>query len=188
MKLRIVFILAIKNLLGRKLRTFLTIGGISIGIAAIVFLLSLAYGLQKVITSGLADMQSYKIVDVNPVKSSTSRLNNETIEKIRGFSNVRKVEGITNFAGQSKSDKGAFTETVIYGASREYLSLASIKPIKGGYYDDSKKEILVNRSLLKLVGLNEDNALGKSVNFNLEINKSKAPKQKEEINNKKNRN
>jgi len=182
MRFTLVLLLAAKNLLGRKLRSILTIGGISIGIAAIVFLLSLAYGLQKVITDGIADYQSYKTVDVSPVKSAEFHLNDETIEKIKLFSNISKIQGISNFAGQSKAESSdAFAETVIYGASNEYLSLASIKPIKGGsLYNDNNKEALVNRSLLKLINIDEKDAIGKKVNYNLEISKAKAPSQEEE--------
>lgn len=182
MKLRIVFILALINLWGRKLRSTLTIGGIAIGIAAIVFLLSLAYGLQNVITKGIADFQSYKVIDVNPIKSSAFHLNNGAIEKIKDFSNIKKVEGITNFAGQAKTEESdAYTETVIYGASRDYLALATVRPTKGQYYDDTKKEAIVNKSLLKLANISEDKALGQQVKLSLEINKSKAPNQKHEI-------
>jgi len=181
-KLRIVFILALINLWGRKLRSTLTIGGIAIGIAAIVFLLSLAYGLQNVITKGIADFQSYKVIDVNPIKSSAFHLNNGAIEKIKDFSNIKKVEGITNFAGQAKTEESdAYTETVIYGASRDYLALATVRPTKGQYYDDTKKEAIVNKSLLKLANISEDKALGQQVKLSLEINKSKAPNQKHEI-------
>lgn len=182
MKLHIVLILALRNLWGRKLRSMLTIGGISIGIAAIVFLLSLAYGLQNVITKGIADFQSYKVIDVNPVKSSAFHLNNGAIEKIQDFSNVKKVEGITNFAGQTKSEgNDAYTETVIYGASRDYLALASVKPSRGQYYDDTKKEAIVNKALLKLANIDENKAIGQELKFNFEINQSKAPKQKDAI-------
>ncbi len=49
--------LAIRNMKFKKNRTFITIGGMSIGIAAIVFLVSLGYGLEKMVISRVARLE-----------------------------------------------------------------------------------------------------------------------------------
>lgn len=69
MKLSAIFRIAIKNLLGKKTRSFLTIGGVSVGIAAIVFLVSFAYGIQKLIIEKATGLDALRIIDVSTVKS-----------------------------------------------------------------------------------------------------------------------
>ncbi|NCU32265.1 MAG: hypothetical protein EOM23_04885, partial [Candidatus Moranbacteria bacterium] len=49
-----------------RLRTFLTIMGISVGIASIFFLVSLGYGFQKVVLERIATSDSLLSLDVYP--------------------------------------------------------------------------------------------------------------------------
>ena len=58
--------LAIRNLKVKKTRTLITIGGMSIGIAAVVFLVSIGYGLQSLVISRVARLDEMKQVEIDP--------------------------------------------------------------------------------------------------------------------------
>src|SRR3989338_7790004 len=94
-------LLAFNNLRRRKLRSWLTMIGIFIGIAAVVALISLGQGLQNAITEQFEQLGGDKIIiqskgTIGPPGSETSistKLSKEDLEKIK------KVKGVEAAAG-----------------------------------------------------------------------------------------
>ena len=56
------FVIALRTFTARKMRTFLTMIGIFIGVAAVVSLISLGYGLQEAVTDQFEMMGIDKIM------------------------------------------------------------------------------------------------------------------------------
>ena len=93
MKLRLI-VLASKNIRNRGVRSWLTMIGIFIGIAAVVSLISMGQGLQNAVTGQFAALDPDKLVFTNtetgfgpPGSTAVSRLNRhdrDLIEKVNG--------------------------------------------------------------------------------------------------------
>jgi len=91
---------AIKNITKRRMRSWLTMIGIFIGIAAVVSLVSLGQGLQKAIQDQFQSLGTDKII-VSPKGSSfgglgttPTKLTEQDLNKIRQINNVKVVTGM----------------------------------------------------------------------------------------------
>jgi putative ABC transport system permease protein len=92
------FVLAFNNLRRRKLRAWLTMLGIFIGIAAVVALISLGQGLEDAVTAQFESLGSDKIIIEErgvqgPPGSGTSKSTKLTSEDLEEIKNVRGVLG-----------------------------------------------------------------------------------------------
>ncbi len=88
--LRMVIYIAWRNLVSKKLRTFLTIFGVIIGIGAIFFLLSFGLGIQNLVTKEIVGNSSVKSIDISSANSKVVQLNNEQVDKIKNLPHVEK--------------------------------------------------------------------------------------------------
>jgi len=148
--------LSFRNLISNRLRTYLTIGGVIIGVGSIVFLVSLGFGLQKLVTSEVATLEEMKIIDVNPGNSEILRLNSEATEKISSIAGVEKVGKMINVASRANYQSSVI-DTVAYGIDNEYLNLENTKADIGRMFSSQEaKEVVVNRTVLNLLGLEDD--------------------------------
>jgi putative ABC transport system permease protein len=143
--------IALKNLLAKKLRTFLTIGGIVIGVGAIVFLVSLANGLHGVVNQQVIGSQSVKTIDVTSPNSALIHLNNDNLNKMTQFAHVAEVASAYILPGKI-SEQGSLTDAVIYGVDNNYIKLSSLKNVTGKSYLPNGKDAIISQSLLSLIG------------------------------------
>ncbi|MDD5023344.1 MAG: ABC transporter permease, partial [Candidatus ainarchaeum sp.] len=101
------FFLAFSNLKRRKLRSWLTILGIFIGIAAVVSLISLGDGLRTAVIGQMGSLSVDKLTIQNkgsgfgpPGSTVVEKLNDEDLKAIEGVSGVRiAVPRIIRIAG-----------------------------------------------------------------------------------------
>lgn len=122
------FFLAFNNLRRRKLRSWLTMIGIFIGIAAVVGLISLGQGLQAAITQQFQQLGSDKIIiqtkTFGPPGSSTGKLilTSNDLDAVRQVRGVETAEGVL-----VKSTIVKFRQetqvTFALGITQEYLDL-----------------------------------------------------------------
>jgi putative ABC transport system permease protein len=85
----------------RPLRTFLTVLGVGIGIAAVLFLVSLGYGLQQVILNRIATADTLLALDVNAGPGGAVLLDAARIAEIRAMPHVTEVSRQKNFPAQA---------------------------------------------------------------------------------------
>lgn len=175
MKLKIILRLAIKHLRTKKLRSIVTIGGMSLGIGVIVFLLSFGFGMQHIVTKQLVNLKSIDTISVTSQKSKVLALDSENINFLKQISGVKEVVGIYNVAGKL-SFGGSTSDVVVYGTSARYLELSDVKTSFGETlsknYDEKKLEGLVNVTALEAIGLKEKSeALGKNVTIKIKVKK-----------------
>ncbi len=93
------FSYAFKNLKHRKVRTWLTMIGIVIGIAAVVSIISLGQGLEDMVTGQFEDMGADKITilpgsSLMSMGMATISLNQKDYDAIRQVSGVESVAGL----------------------------------------------------------------------------------------------
>ncbi|MBT3404900.1 ABC transporter permease [archaeon] len=125
------FLLSFNNLRRRKLRSWLTMLGIFIGIAAVVALISLGQGLQNYINDEFEKLGSDKIViyprGMGPPGSATSSSLIITSKDLGVIENVRGVKWVVGFLAK-QSQIGVKDETdiaYIMGADADDLELLS---------------------------------------------------------------
>jgi ABC-type antimicrobial peptide transport system permease subunit len=122
--------LSIKNMLVKKTRTLVTIGGVSIGIGAIVFLVSIGYGLQNVVISRVARLDELKQAEITPQAGSKVKIDDKIISDIKEFTNVADVLPVIAAVGRVNY-KNSVTDMAVYGVTTGYLEKSAIKPVKG---------------------------------------------------------
>jgi putative ABC transport system permease protein len=150
-KPQILASIAVKNLLAKRLRTFLTITGIVIGVGAVVFLVSLALGLHAVVNQQVIGSQSVSSIDVTTPNANTILLNDTNVNKINQFAHVSVVAPAYILAGKI-SYQGSESDTVVYGTNNQYINLSALKFVSGQHDLKSANDAIVNTSLLSLIG------------------------------------
>ena len=91
MKIYDVIGLSTRMFKARAMRTFLTILGMSVGIGAILFLVSIGYGLQNALLERITTSDSLLTLDIAETKQSIVPLNKEALEKIKTLEGVDSV-------------------------------------------------------------------------------------------------
>ena len=166
MKLRFMIKLAFKNLKRYKLRTFLTAGGVAISIGFITFLTALGYGLQKVSTEQIANLEALQILDVSTGKSKIVIINEDTVRKISNLFGVDKVYPSASVAGNLNL-QGSKTDGIVYGKTQDILSIDKPKIVAGrSFSSDNSREVMVNAAAAKKLGVTDYRTL---VNRDMDI-------------------
>ena len=170
-KLRIIMHMAWRNLVNKKLRTLLTMGGVVIGIGSIFFLLSFGLGIQQLVTKQIIGNQSIKTVDVTTTNSRIIKISNDNVKKMNSLGHVTKAGLVYSFPG-SLSMKGGSFDTITYGVDQNYLSMLDLTVTNGRLLSgNDKHSIVINESASKSLGFkNPKDAVGKTVNLLVPLN------------------
>jgi len=130
---------SVKNITKRKLRSWLTMIGIFIGIAAVVALISLGQGLQKAVEDQFQELGADKII-IQPKGSAFSGPGSEAnffsqsnIDKIKTVNNVRNAVGMMYTAAQ-----------VDFKEEQKYFFIVGVSP------DIEAREIVQQLSTFKI--------------------------------------
>jgi ABC-type lipoprotein release transport system permease subunit len=148
-------------------RTFLTILGISIGIGAILFLVSLGYGLQELILNKITTSDALLSLDVSTGDLEKLRLNKESVKKIKEIQGIDKISPVISTQSQITIDN-IFSELVVNFVDREFFKLDGTILKNGEFYEDdnsSKDKIIISSAALKLFNLDEKNCYNKQIYF-----------------------
>ncbi|MDQ5972100.1 MAG: transporter permease [Patescibacteria group bacterium] len=150
--LRMVIYIAWRNLVSKKLRTFLTIFGVIIGIGAIFFLLSFGLGIQNLVTKEIVGNSSVKSIDISSANSKVVQLNNEQVDKIKNLPHVEKYGLQYSFPG-SMNQRGSSVDTIVYGVDQGYLELTDFS-LGGGrsLKKEDNRVVMLNEAAVKAVG------------------------------------
>lgn len=161
---KVLFSIAWKNLVAKKLRSLLTIFGVVIGIGAIFFLLSFGLGLQKLVTNEVIGDRSIKTIDVTSPNSKLIKLDDDTVNQIKRFSHVEKVGAQYSFPGSLQLN-GAEIDSVVYGVDEPYQSMTTLNLISGRLLQaEDFNQILVNLSTIEALGIKDrKQALGQEL-------------------------
>jgi ABC-type antimicrobial peptide transport system permease subunit len=149
----------------------LTVLGVTIGIGAIVFLVSLGYGLEQLVTNQVANFNAFTVIDVPSANLKTLSINQTIVEKVQNFGHIEKIAPVVNLAGRLKKvDSSSSTETVIVGADADYWKLSDIYADKGKL-PAGDSEVSVNQSIISLVGESADTIIGQKLSLDIIIPK-----------------
>lgn len=166
--------IAYQNIMHKKLRTFLTVCGIAIGIGSIYFLLSLGFGLQQLVTNRVIGNQSIRTIDVTPTNSQVIKLDDISTQRISEMPDIDEIGRAYYFPGSFKLSNSE-SDSIVYGIDKDYEQLTYLNLIKGKKLSDSKesKPIIVNMSALKSISLsdNPEQVIGKQIDIVVPLDK-----------------
>jgi putative ABC transport system permease protein len=154
----------------RLSRTLLTILGVSVGIGAIFFLVSLGYGLQNTLLQKITTSDALLTLDVSPSQSEVIVLNDQNISEIKKIENVQEVSPLILLSGQITI--GDLTSNVsVYASHPSYFKLGGTIAQEGELFSDEQSfKAVISTALIKSFNLADKDALGKSVKLTLFVN------------------
>lgn len=166
-----LFKFASKNLSTHKLRAMLTITGMVIGISAIIFLVSFAFGVENLVTKEITSGNAYELIDVGTGNSQIVKLTDDTINRIREIGGVENALTVTNLAAKLKKSSDTSTDISLFGTSPEYMEWSG-ENIRWGQplsqEDTAVNQAIISDSLLNFLELSEaQEALGKNIQVDI---------------------
>ena len=163
-KRRVLMFMAWRNLTHKKMRSFLTLFGIVIGIGGIYFLISLGLGIQQLVTDRVVGGESVKSIDVTTANEKNISLDSDTYTKLKNLPHVIGIGGMYSFAGLVNL-RGSSVDVVVYGANDSYLKMLDLKLLSGSLIKTgSDNDILINQSVLRSLDYKKpEDAIGKKI-------------------------
>jgi putative ABC transport system permease protein len=165
MKFVDLFKLSTRMFKARTSRTLLTVLGMSVGIGAILFLVSLGYGLQKTLLEKITTADSLLTLDVSESKSASVIIDNAMVEKIQAISGVEKVSPSFQVKAQA-SLADVLTDVTVIGTNPTFVKLGGLKLAEGESLDDNQPNgVVVNTSIVKIFGKTNEAVIGQDITF-----------------------
>jgi len=133
--------LAIYNMQFKKSRTFITVGGMAIGIAAIVFLVSIGYGVQELVISRVARLDEMKQATLSMPVGGNVRINDKTVAQLKEISDIDKILPQIGAVGRVNYNNSV-SDIVVYGVTGDYLQQSAVKPSSGKIFDSNELSMI----------------------------------------------
>ncbi|MBP6880836.1 ABC transporter permease [Candidatus Saccharibacteria bacterium] len=166
----VIIFMSWRNLLEKKLRSFLTIIGIVIGVGAIFFLVSLGLGLQQLVTNEVIGGNTVKSIDITSPNSKIIKLDSENSKKIQNLPNVDKLGKSYSYAS-SLSINGSEIDAITYGIDQNYQEMSDFSIIGGGLMrPKDTKSAIINKATLEAIGIDSANkVIGSELSLNIPL-------------------
>lgn len=173
---------SISTLKANKMRTFLTILGIVIGIASVIIMISIGEGVQKSIESNIESLGSNLLIIypgalqnqrgfVSLGRGSVNTLKNEDAELIKKVEGVSYVAPIFQRSYQIVSQAGYNTRATVVGTVSDYYYVRNLKISLGRFLletDDKSynKVAILGANVKEDLFPNDENPIGKNIKIN----------------------
>jgi len=149
----------------RTSRTLLTVLGMSVGIGAILFLVSLGYGLQKTLLEKITTADSLLTLDVSGAKSGVIDLNLEVVEKIKVMDGIAEISPSFQVTSQGHMNDIS-ADLTVNAVEPTFLRLGGYKMSKGKMITDNNLDgIIINSAVAQVFGKSVDDVIGQEINF-----------------------
>lgn len=143
-----LFDLAFKNMGAKPSRTIITIGGMALGVATIIFLVTLGYGLQKLVIDKVARLDEMKQTDVSTQPGSNIMLTDDSLSDFKRIENVQYVLPLIGLVGKVKY-QGSVSDVAVYGVTTDYLKNSAIHPTEGKLFENNELRLSQNSRVLE---------------------------------------
>jgi putative ABC transport system permease protein len=146
------FALALKNITSSKMRTFLTMLGIIIGVAAVTLITGLGNGLRDYIASEFADMGTDTLTVSIQARGATRTMSDEDIYDLVSENSqyFKYCSPSASVMGNVKIDSETLTSTSISGVSEDYLT--NMKNMEFSQGRDLEYSDMVYRNKVCVIG------------------------------------
>lgn len=175
--------MALNNLKANKVRTFLTLLGIIIGVMSVTTIISLGEGVKRQVNQQIGDLGG-DLVTVVPGQtqdqntlgslglfggsSSASQLNEDDLEALSSLPNVALTSGVMRFSGSiAHSDEKKINASNILAVDENYLEVTGQKIVTGQFFGGSLENnntvVLANNIAEELFG--DQDPIGSTLNI-----------------------
>lgn len=156
----------------RKMRTALTILGMSVGIGAVLFLVSLGYGLQKALLDRITTSDSLVTLDVTEANATFVPINQERIDRIKSFEGVAEVSPSSRLTAQGTIGDVSLDLTVV-GTTPNFMKLSGTRLEKGAMISDTMpRGILISSALARVFEKDGEDILGKPIDLTFFVSRA----------------
>lgn len=132
--------MSIRNLKSKKGRAVVTIGGVAVGVSAIVFLVSLGYGLEKMVISRVARLEELKMIDVGLGEVSTMKMDDRVVDSIGEIPGVEEAIPVVSLVSKVKF-KNSVLDIMSLGVDERYVKSVGVKLVAGGPFKTNKEDL-----------------------------------------------
>ncbi|KKT94287.1 MAG: Macrolide export ABC superfamily ATP binding cassette transporter, ABC/membrane protein, partial [Parcubacteria group bacterium GW2011_GWC1_45_14] len=172
MKFIDLFKLSTRMFKARTSRTLLTVLGMSIGIAAIMFLVSLGEGLRTTLLERITTSDSLLTLDISEAKSGIVSLSREVVQGLEEMSGVDEVSPAFQITTQGHIEDLS-ADLIAFGSKPSFLKLGGFKASRGSLIkDDDPNGIIINTAVAQLFGKTPEELMGKEMTFTFFIPKT----------------
>jgi putative ABC transport system permease protein len=159
------FKLATRMFRTRPMRTWTTILGIGVGISAVVILVGLGYGLQKILLEKIVFGEAMLSLDVVAPTSQVVTINDKKIAEFKQMDYVEDVSPLASFSS-SVTYNGLTGSMILDGVEPSYFRYAGIVADKGSLFGEGENDdVVISSALTKLFGIEEKDILGKYIDL-----------------------
>ncbi|MFZ2187339.1 MAG: ABC transporter permease [Candidatus Moraniibacteriota bacterium] len=163
MKLSDAFSLSTRMFKARKMRTALTILGMSVGIGAVLFLVSLGYGLQKALLDRITTADSLVTLDVTEANAALVPINRDMVGRIRSLEGVTEVSPASRLTAQGMLGDISLDLAVV-ATNPNFMKLSGFRLDRGSMMNDADPYgILISSALAKVLEKDGETILEKSI-------------------------
>jgi putative ABC transport system permease protein len=157
----------------RGMRTSLTILGISVGIGAILFLVSLGYGLERVIFEKIATADALLSIDVVSPNVDILPLSEKSTEDIKNTAGVVEIVPSLSISGEAQYQD--FNSNILVNATTfSYFRLSGIKSADVGrlFAENEADAIVVTNEVVQLLNISRpEDILDQTMQFTFFVTK-----------------
>lgn len=147
-------------------RTVLTILGISVGIGAILFLVSLGYGLQQLILNRITTSDALLSLDISTGELDNLKLDEKSLADVKSIPGIDKISPL--FSLQAQADIADISsELVVNFADSDFFKMDGTTLKAGRFFENSesdKNKIIISSTALKLFNIADNQILNPSNN------------------------
>ncbi len=176
-----LFKIALRAIAANKLRSFLTMLGIIIGVASVIAMLAIGQGSKKSIQANISEMGSNMIMirpgqDKGPGGARQDASDMQTL-KLKDYESLKENSKYLAAISPSVNSSGQFifgnnnTPSTLYGISPEYLEIRQLKVQDGEMFSDddiksSAKVCLIGKTVADNLFTNGEDPVGQVIRFN----------------------
>ena len=174
-----LFRIAVKALSNNKLRGFLTMLGLIIGVASVITMLAIGQGSKRSIQAEISEMGSNMIM-VHPGgdRRGGVQLSADDMQslKIKDFEDIRADTRYVTYVSPAVNSSGQAvygannTPTTVYGVNLDYLDIRRYKVADGDVFTEhdiktAAKVCLIGQTVVDELFTNGENPVGKVIRF-----------------------
>jgi putative ABC transport system permease protein len=181
-KMHMIIFLGWRNLRANKTRSFLTVGGVSLGIGIITFLLCIGFGIQGMIIEEVTKNNPRNVMDINNGNlDNFVTLNNDFVSKIENIEGIKSVARQVSTGGKIEYNDSQI-DAVIYGENKDYLELARTEFEEGEKeFRDDSNGVIASMQIANILGFSDPKELiGKKVKLGVVLSKEVSSSSNEE--------
>lgn len=169
MKLYQLLKMAVKSVISNKLRSFLTMLGIIIGISSVIILIAMGQGTTQKVTEQIQSMGT-NLITVNITGNRTKSFTNKDIEDLKTKPGIQDIAPVLSQGGETVKGGTQTASTTILATEPNYETIKNISVQSGRFITQSD---LDNRYHSAVIGVdvanelyNSTDVVGETININ----------------------